>query len=80
MDKMQLKNNIHTFIDQIDNLEVLKEYYSELKAVVKAQKTSVWNTLSEEQKKEVLASFEESKRDENLMDTSEVMKRYDKWQ
>lgn len=79
MDKAQLKTGIHSFIDQIDNIELLKEYYSELKGLIKTKKSSVWNSLSDEQKKEVLLSFEESEIDENLIDNDEVMKKYDKW-
>ena len=33
----------------------------------------------EEQRKEILLSYEESEDDENLIDNNEVMKKYDKW-
>ena len=34
MDKVQLKYGIHSFIDKIENLELLKEYYIELKRII----------------------------------------------
>jgi len=79
MDKVQLKSSIHTFIDQIDNIELLKVYYNELKGLIKNKNTDLWDSLSERQKKEVLLSFDESEQDENLIDNEEVMKKYEKW-
>ena len=79
MDKVQLKSSIHTFIDQIDNIELLKAYYNELKGLIKNKNTDLWDSLSERQKKEVLLSFDESEQDENLIDNEEVMKKYEKW-
>lgn len=79
MDKIQLKSGIHSFIDQIDNIELLKDYYNELKGLIKNKKTHIWDSLSEGQKREVLLSFDESEQDENLIDNDEVMKKYEKW-
>ena len=41
--------------------------------------TQIWNTLSEIQQQEVLLSFEESENEINLVENSEVMKKYNKW-
>ena len=79
MDKVQLKSSIHTFIDQIENIELLKVYYNELKGLIKNKNTDLWDSLSERQKREVLSSFDESEQDENLIDNDEVMKKYEKW-
>lgn len=79
MDKIQLKSGIHAFIDQIDNIELLKEYYIELKGLIKSKKAHIWDSLSEEQKREVLLSYDESEQDDNLIDNDEVMKKYEKW-
>jgi hypothetical protein len=35
--------------------------------------------ISDEQKQEVLLSYEESKNEENLIDNEEVMKKYRRW-
>ena len=79
MDKIQLKSGIHSFIDQIDNIELLKDYYNELKGLIKDKKILMWDSLSEGQKREVLLSYDESEQDENLIDNDEVMKKYEKW-
>jgi len=38
--------------------------------------SSVWDTLSDAQKSDVLLSYEESENDENLLDHNEVMSKY----
>ena len=79
MNKIELKANLHGLIDQIDSMSLLKEYYTELKNILSSNKTSLWDTLSEEQKKAVLLSFEESEDDNNLLDNDEVMNKYKEW-
>ena len=79
MDEIQLKSRLHSFIDQIDNVELLKDYYNELKGIIRNKKSRIWDSLSEQQKIEILLSYEESEQDENLIDNDEVMKKYDKW-
>ncbi len=79
MDEIQLKSRLHSFIDQIDNVELLKDYYNELKGIIQNKKSRIWDSLSEQQKIEILLSYEESEQDENLIDNDEVMKKYDKW-
>lgn len=79
MDKLELKSNLHAFIDQIENIELLRDYYWEMKRLIKTRKTRIWDTLTESQKKEILLSCEESENDNNLIDHEEVMKKYKKW-
>jgi len=75
----ELKSNLHHLIDELENPELLKEYYNEIKHIVKSSKHSIWETLTEEEKKEVLLSFEESDDENNLIDNDVVMNRYKKW-
>ena len=79
MNTSELRANLHNFIDQIENVHLLEDYYQEMKKLVKSSKSSIWDTLSEEQKREVLLSFEESENNDNLIDNDEVMKMYRKW-
>ena len=79
MDRIELKSNLHSFIDQIENIDLLREYYMEMKKLISTKKSNIWDSLSDEQKKEVLLSYEESENEENLIDNNEVMKKYDKW-
>lgn len=79
MKTSELKINLHNFIDQIDNVAILEDYYNELKMLVKSPVSGIWDRLTDEQKQEVLLSFEESDDENNLIDNGEVMKRYEKW-
>ena len=79
MDIIQLKSGIYSLIDQIENVELLKDYYFELEKIIKSGKSGIWYTLSEEQKNEVLLSYAESEMEENLIDENVVMEKYKKW-
>ena len=79
MDKVELRSNLHTFIDQIENIELLRDYYLEMKRLIKTRKARIWDTLTESQKKEILLSWEESENDNNLINHEEVMKKFNKW-
>ncbi|NQU55008.1 MAG: hypothetical protein HQ522_21015 [Bacteroidetes bacterium] len=79
MDKVQLKSGIHAFIDEIDNVELLREYYMELKKLINSGKSGIWDSLSKDQKKEIFKSYEESEIEENLVDENVVMEKYHKW-
>ena len=79
MDKVELRSNLHTFIDQIENIELLKDYYWEMKKFIKTRKARIWDALTEIQKKEILLSYDESENDNNLIDHEEVVKKYKKW-
>jgi hypothetical protein len=79
MDNVELKANLHSFIDKLENNNLLHEYYNELKRILSLSQGKIWDSLTEEQKKEVLISFEESEDDSNLLDNETVMSRYKKW-
>ncbi len=78
MNKVQLKSGIHSFIDQIESIELLNDYYNELKRIVESRKSNIWDSLSAEQKREILLSYEESEHEENLIDENVVMEKYNK--
>jgi len=75
----QLKSNLHQLIDELESTELLEEYYNEIKRIVNSSKHRIWDTLTEEQKKEVLLSFDESNDENNLIDNEEIMNKYKKW-
>ncbi len=79
MNKTTLKSNLHKFIDQIDNQNLLEEYYQEMKNLIQKSQISIWDSLTEEQKKEVILSYEESKIETYLVDNKTVMNKYKKW-
>lgn len=72
METVKLKNNIHQIIDRIESQELLQSLYDFLKVRENSTTGSLWNSLSEEQKEEVLLSFEESEDDTNLIKRDEL--------
>jgi len=76
MDKVQLKSGIHSFIDQIESFDLLNDYYYELKRIIDSRKSNIWDSLSEDQKREILLSYEESEQEENLIDENFVMEKF----
>jgi hypothetical protein len=79
MNKITLKSSLHKFIDQIDNQQLLEEYYLEMKNIIQKAHVGIWDSLSEDQKKEVLLSYEESDDASQLLDNEMVMAKYKKW-
>lgn len=76
MGKSELKSDLHKILDRIENEQLLRTIYDFLKQRETAREGQIWNTLSEEQKKEVYLSYEESQDDKNLIDWDAVKKRY----
>lgn len=72
MTAIELKSNLHKVIDRIQNEELLQAIYDFLKTRENSQSGKLWKSLSEEQKEELLASYEESENDENLISNDDV--------
>jgi len=75
MGSPDLKSNIHKIIDGIENEQLLQTLYDFLKTRNESQGGSLWQSLTEEQKKEVLLAYEESENDENLIPFETVVKK-----
>ncbi len=75
MDKTALRSSLHHLIEQINSKHLLEDYYYEMKHVIKKTTHSAWDSLTEQQKKEVLMSWQESEDDNNLVDHNTVMAR-----
>lgn len=74
MKAAKLKSNIHQIVDRIQSEQLLETIYDFLKARETTKPGNIWSSLTEEQKKEVLLSFEESEDEENLIDIEQVIK------
>lgn len=72
METLKLKNDIHQIIDRIENPELLQSLYDFLKVRENSTSGSLWKSLSEEQRKEVLLSYEESEDEKNLIPRDEL--------
>lgn len=79
METIELKSQLHRLIDQLNDPVILDQYYEEIKRMVNLSKSGLWDSLNEDQKQEVLLSFEESENDDNLVDHETVMKKYNQW-
>ena len=75
MKATKLKSNIHQIVDRIQSEQLLETIYDYLKTRETTKPGEIWKSLTEEQKKEVLLSFEESEDEKNLVDFDEVIKR-----
>jgi uncharacterized radical SAM superfamily Fe-S cluster-containing enzyme len=76
MGTIELKSDLHKILDRIENEQLLRTIYDFLKQREIAKAGQIWKTLTEEQKKEVYLSYEESQDDKNLIDWETVRKKY----
>lgn len=70
----ELRTNLHKIVDRIEDERLLRAVYSFLEVREKSTDGQIWNSLTEEQKKEVLEAYEESENDENLIEDEDVWK------
>ena len=68
-----MKSNLHALIDGIDNQELLQSIYEILDARKHGKNGSLWDSLTDDQKNEVLEAFDESEREENLIPHAQVL-------
>ena len=76
---MLVKDKFHKFIDEIEDEKALEAYFELVKTLSKNTTGKLWNLLSENQKSELLISFEESFDPKNLVSHEEVKKKYTSW-
>lgn len=74
MGTIELKSSLHKIVDKINNEELLRTVYDFLKLRENSEEGRIWKTLTEDQKKEVYLSYEESEDDRNLVDWEAVKK------
>lgn len=75
MSSAELKLNLHKIVDRIEDERLLRAIYSFLNERENSEEGRIWNSLTEEQKKEVLQAYEESEDDPNLIDDEDVWKK-----
>jgi len=75
MEAIELKSNIHKIIDGIQNEQLLKTIYDFLKVRETNKPGQLWNSLTPEQKEELLLAYDESEDERNLIDREKVFKR-----
>jgi len=75
MGTIELKSNLHKIVDQIEDERLLRAIYDFLKLRENFEDGKIWNSLTEEQKKEVMLAYDESEEDANLIEDKEVWKK-----
>lgn len=76
MGTVELKTDLHKILDRIENEQLLRTIYDFLKQEENSQSGQIWKTLTEDQKKQVYLSYEESQDDKNLIDWETLKKKY----
>lgn len=76
---MRTKDDFHNLIDKIEDEEVLKGYFKLIQRLNNNQTGELWDGLSQEERNELLLSYEESFDSNNLISHEEVKKQHDKW-
>ncbi len=75
MGALELKSDIHKMIDGIQNEQRLQILNYFLKARASNQPGNHWNSLTEEQRREVLLAVEESEDNSNFTNRDEIFKK-----
>lgn len=76
MGTIELKSNLFKILNKIEDEQLLRTIYDFLKQSENVEEGQLWKTLTEEQKKEVYASYEESQDDRNLINWEDLKKKY----
>ena len=76
---MKTREEFHKLIDKIQDENVLKGYYNLIQKLDKHQTGELWESLTAEEKEELLLSYEESFDPKELITHDQVKKQHDKW-
>ena len=73
---MNIKDNFHHLIDNINDEELLKVCHQLIEKIRDEQNGYLWNSLSEEQQKELLLVYEERLDEQNLLSHEAIKLQY----
>jgi len=76
---VQIKDDLHSLIDKIDNNELLEMIYQLLDSRNRQTEGELIKSLSEEQKKELYEAYDESYDESNLVDLEKLRSKHSKW-
>lgn len=76
MGTIQLKSDLQKIIEQIDNEQLLQTVYDFLKQREDSKEGEFWKSLTEDQKREIYLSYEESEDDKGLIAWDKLKKKY----
>jgi hypothetical protein len=76
---MKIKDDFHHLIDSIEDEQLLNSCYQLIQKINNDQNGHLWNDLSEDEKKDLLAAYEESFDSNNLLTHENVKLQHEKW-
>lgn len=76
---MKTKEEFHKLIDTIEDEQVLKGYFELIQKLNTQESGKLWGSLTDEQKNELIISYEESHDPEHLISHDHVKNQHDKW-
>jgi uncharacterized beta-barrel protein YwiB (DUF1934 family) len=76
MGTVELKSNLLKILDKTEDEQLLRTIYDFLKQSENTGEGQMWKSLTEEQKREVYASYEESSDDGDLIPWTDIKKKY----
>jgi len=71
-----IKTDFHQLIDKIENEELLSSFYQLLVQRSQGKNEQLWESLTDEEKKELLIADEESKYSNNWISDEEVSQKH----
>jgi hypothetical protein len=75
MGTIELRSNLHKMVDKIENEQLLHAIYDFLKDRMGSEEGQIWKSLTEDQKKEVYLSYQDSEDEGNLISWEDVKKK-----
>ncbi|MDY0343402.1 MAG: hypothetical protein RBR28_07505 [Lentimicrobium sp.] len=79
MSTLDIKTSLHKLIDKIDNGVVLSRLYEILEKAFTIKDGSLWNTLTEEERQELLLIDTETDDENNLISMETLKEKHEKW-
>lgn len=76
MSTAELKSDLSKMLEKINDEQLLRTIYDFLKQGTNAEEGRFWKTLTEEQKRRVYESYEQSKDEKNLISWDTIKKKY----
>ncbi|WP_439696355.1 hypothetical protein ACFGVS_27145 [Mucilaginibacter sp. AW1-7] len=74
----ELKSDFHSLIDQINDPELLSQFYDIISQHINVD-NSDWESLSPKQQQELLDAYESSEDEDNLIPLSVIEAKYKQW-
>ncbi len=76
MSTAELKSDLSKMLEKIDDEQLLRTIYEFLKQGIDEEEGKFWKTLTEDQKRRVYESYEQSKDAKNLIAWETIKKKY----